>query len=200
MKNTTLILFTSVSWLLLSSPLLYAKDFKDSTITHVEFPAWFTNNPFLELDEDLANARASGKQGLMVVYSTQGCSYCGLFVQKSLGDPEIAALIRKNFDSVGLEIFNDANLVGPRGQETTVKEFAKQEGVMFSPTVLFYDKEGKRVLRITGYQPPERFKTSLNYVIGQHYRSQTMAEYVKSLSKSETIAVSTTTPMIWRES
>ncbi|MGD9385890.1 MAG: thioredoxin fold domain-containing protein [Thioalkalispiraceae bacterium] len=179
MNIIKLILLASLSCLLLNPLALQAGEFKDSTLTHIKYPAWFINTPFLELNEDLANARANGKQGLMVVYSTEGCSYCGLFIQKSLGDPEIAALVRKHFDSVGLEIFDDTILVGPRGQETTVKEFAKQQGVMFSPTILFYDNNGKRVLRITGYQSPERFKTSLSYVTGKHYQSQSMADYVK---------------------
>jgi thioredoxin-related protein len=191
MNTTKLILFICTTWLLMSSPGVVAKEFDDSKLRHVEYPDWFINNPFLELDEDLATARATGKQGLMVVFSTEGCSYCGLFNKKSLGDPEIAAMVRKHFAAIGLEIFNDAYLVGPRGQEASVKEFAQQEGVMFSPTILFYDKDGKRVLRITGYQSPERFKTSLDYVIGKHYQKQTVAEYVQSVTTSKAKPIST---------
>ena len=191
MNKPKIILFACVSWLLLNSPSLLAKEFKDSQFSHVEYPDWFIDSPFLELNDDLANARAAGKQGLMVVYSTEGCSYCGRFIKKSLGDPQIAALIRKHFSSVGLEIFSDTNLVGPQGQETTVKAFAKQEGVMFSPTVLFYDNDGKRVLRITGYQSPVRFKTTLQYVIGKHYQTQSIAEYAQRVSNTRPEPVST---------
>lgn len=190
MHKSKIILFSFVSLLFLNSPSLLAKDFKDSKYSHVEYPGWFIDSPFLELSDDLATARTAGKQGLMVVYSTEGCSYCGLFIEKSLGNPEIAAMVQKHFGSLGLEIFDDTNLVGPQGQETTVKAFAKQEGVMFSPSVLFYDKEGKRVLRITGYQAPERFKTSLQYVIGKHYQTQSIAEYTQSVSRSPATAVS----------
>jgi thioredoxin-related protein len=117
-----------------------------------------------------------------------------MFIKKNLGDPEIIAMVKQHFDSVGLEIFDDTSLVGPRGQETTVKAFARQEGVMFSPTILFYDSEGNRVMRITGYQSPERFKTSLNYVIGKHYQTQSISSYAKSIdnnkSKSKATPVS----------
>lgn len=184
MNITKHILFASLSWLLLSPPALQAKEFKDSEVTHVEYPDWFIDNPFMELNEDLKKANASGKQGLMVVYSTEGCSYCSKFIEKSLRDPKIVATIRKNFGSVGLEIFDDKSLVTPLGKETTIKNFAKQEGVMFSPTILFYNKQGKRVLRIAGYQSPERFKTSLSYVVGKHYHSQTMAKYKQSITKN----------------
>lgn len=191
MNLTKLIVLASMSWLLLNPPALQAANFEDSKISHVAYPDWFSNNPFLELNEELANARASDKQGLMVLYTTEGCSYCAVFVEKSLRDPDIAATVKQHFNSVGLEIFDDTSLVTPQGQETTVKAFAKQEGVMFSPTILFYDQEGKRVLRITGYQSPERFKTSLRYVIGKHYQSQTMADYVQSISNPEATPLST---------
>lgn len=190
MNTAKRIMLLSMAGLLLNPLILQAKEFNDSTLTHVEYPDWFINNPFFELNEDLAKARSKGKQGLMVVYSTEGCSYCGLFIKKSLVDPEIAATVNKHFGAVGLEIFDDTNLVGPQGQETTIKEFAKKEGVMFSPSVLFYNNEGKRVLRITGYQSPERFKTTLQYVIGKHYKTQTMAEYVQTVSKSKVTPVS----------
>jgi thioredoxin-related protein len=179
MNKTRLIILVTLVWLLAGTSALQATQFKDSTITHVDYPDWFNNNPFLELNQNLIDARASGKQGLMVLYTTEGCSYCALFIEKSLGDPEIQAIVRKHFETVGLEIFDDANLVGPRGEETTVKEFAKSEGVMFSPTILFYDTNGNRVLRITGYQAKKRFTTSLSYVTGKHYRSESMADYAK---------------------
>lgn len=191
MEKIKLLQIVSLTCLAFSSPVLQAKDFKDSTLTHIVYPDWFSNDPFLELNQDLARASASGKQGLMVVYSTEGCSYCGMFIKKSLGDPEIFSMVKQHFVSVGLEIFDDTNLVGPQGQETTVKTFAKQEGVMFSPTILFYDNEGNRVMRITGYQSPKRFKTSLNYVIGKHYQTQSVADYAKSLTKHQYTGEST---------
>lgn len=182
-------LISFVGWICLMSTTLssQAKDFNDASLTHVEFPSWFANDPFFDMTKVLADARSRDKQGLMVVYTTQGCSYCGLFIEKSLKDQEIVAKVQKHFESMGLEIFNDTDLVGPRGQDMSIKDFAKQEGVMFSPAILFYDLQGKRIYRITGYQSPERFKTSLNYVTGRHYQSRTFADYVEDLSRQRKI-------------
>jgi len=165
--------------LLVSTKLVFAGSFNDSAVGHEAFPLWFNNSPFQELDEDLSNARAKGKQGLMVLYSTEGCSYCKQFIKKSLGDPEIASALQKNFDSIGLEIFDDAELSSPSGITTSIKRFAESEGVQFAPTILFYGEGGKRLLRVTGYQSPARFKKILGYVGGKHYRTQTLAEYLK---------------------
>lgn len=179
MNRSKIVLLVCLSVLLFSVSSLQAKEFKDKKYSHVTYPDWFVEDEFFELDEDLANARAAGKQGLMLMYSVEGCSYCALFAEQSLGDPEIATMLREHFDSLALDIFSDTNITGPFGQQTTMKTFAKQEGVMFSPTILFYNRKGKRVFRITGYQAPERFKISLQYVIGKHYLTQTMADYVQ---------------------
>lgn len=186
-KKYTRIILAGIG-LLLSYNLAAAAGFDDSKTSHVEFPDWFVDNPFHELNEDLKSAVKNGKQGLMVIYTTEGCSYCVKFVKEHLSDPVIVGRIRKHFDSVGMEIFNDADLLDLQGKKMTVKQFAKQEGVMFSPTILFYGKDGKRLFRVTGYQSPERFRTSLAYVTGKHYLTQTFAEYAGGITSLQTVS------------
>ena len=106
------------------------------------FPEWFHDSPFLDLEEATSDASSEGKKGLMILFTTQGCSYCEQFIHESLGDPKIAALVQERFSSLGLEIFDDAEMVTPTGETMAVKHFAKQEGVGFAPTLLFYDNQG----------------------------------------------------------
>ena len=188
MDITRLIFITCLAWLLMGTASLQAGDFKDSKNSHVEYPDWFSNDPFNELNQKLDEARKTGKHGLMVVYGTEGCSYCSKFAEKNMTDPQTVTMIKKNFNAIGLEIFDDASLVSPRGIETTVKDYAKQQGVMFSPTILFYDNQGRRIFRITGYQDIKRFRKSLEYVVGKHYQSQTIAEYIRSTVKAKPVS------------
>lgn len=146
---------------------------------HPDYPNWFLDNSILELQDDLEEAVSEGKKGLMVLYTTQGCSYCAAFIRKSLNNPEIAAQVQKDFIAVGLEIFDDGEMVDPKGVETTIKEFAESEGAGFAPTLLFYDENGKRVLRQIGYQAPERFVQLLDYVANQHYASQSLKSFIE---------------------
>lgn len=148
-----------------------ARDFRDSEIAHISHPGWFKHS-FLNLQEDLEEARDSGKLGLMVLFTTEGCSYCDKFIHSSLGDPQLAALVQEHFDSIGLEIFDDAEMVAPRGEHLRVKEFAKGEGAGYSPTLLFYGEDGALVHRAVGYLSPQRFRLALDYVIdGEHQKS-----------------------------
>ena len=141
-----------------------AGDFDDGTIMHIAYPDWF-NASFLDLQEDLALARADGKHGLMVLFTTEGCSYCAEFIRRSLGDERLAAKTRSHFSAVGLEIFSDAEMTDPTGTPLRVKEFASLSGAGFAPTLLFYGNDGELLYRGVGYHTPERFELVLDYLI-----------------------------------
>jgi len=160
------------------SGILIAKDFDDSEIKHIGYPDWFTESAFLDLTDDLEAAKSKGKKGVMILFTTQGCSYCSVFIDKSLGDPEIAGLVQDNFDSIGMEIFDDTGMVSPQGMELPIKHFAKQEGVQFSPALLFYGHDGKRILAKTGYLSPDRFRDILGYIINDHYLSGSLSGFL----------------------
>ena len=192
-SNTSKFLhFALLAMALASFPLgtPQAKDFKESEIVHIEYPDWFKKDPFTDLSETLQTARANGKQGLMVLFTTYGCSYCDLFIRKSLGNPEIASLVQANFASVGLEIFDDAEMTDPRGTDTAIKHFAKREGVEYSPTLLFYGDGGIRVLRAVGYQSSERFVKIIEYVTGNRFQHESLSEYFRRVARENKTASS----------
>lgn len=158
--------------------LSIAEEFDDSAVKHIVHPDWF-NDGFLDLREDLDTAVAEGKRGLMVLFTTEGCSYCDLFIRRSLGDPELAARVRADYAAIGLEIFDDAEMTTPRGVAMPVKQFAQEEGAEFSPTLAFYGQGGERLLKVVGYQSPERFATILDYLAGGHFRTESLRDYAK---------------------
>ncbi|MEA3411173.1 MAG: thioredoxin fold domain-containing protein [Pseudomonadota bacterium] len=156
-----------------------ATPFDDSEVLHVEYPEWF-NEGFLDLEHDLETARDEGRSGLMVLFTTDGCSYCDLFIREALGDPGIARRVRERFDSVGMEIFSDDEMTAPDGETLSVKQFADSQGAEYSPTLLFFGEGGQRRLRLVGYQSPERFGVALDYLLGEHDGSMSYPDFVLS--------------------
>jgi thioredoxin-related protein len=156
----------------------YAESFDDSAVKHIEYPGWFVEAPFLDLQAALDTATEAGKKGLMVFFTTEGCSYCDRFIHTSLADKQLVSALQGDFASIGLEIFSDREMTTPGGEVLPVKAFAKQQGVMFSPTLLFFDVDGKRMLRLVGYQSPQRFAGILRYLGEGHYRSVSLADYL----------------------
>jgi thioredoxin-related protein len=178
---TVLLASTGTSYAGQSTDNMY-QEFDDSEVMRFEYPEWFSDDPFFDLQIALRQAKAEGKQGLMVMYATQGCSYANVFIRRSLDNPEIASMIQKNFISMGLEIFDDAVMTDTHGNAMTVVQFARQQQVEFSPTLMFFDLNGKRVLRATGYQSTEHFRMILDYVTGKHYKTASLSEYVARVS------------------
>ncbi len=179
-KASSFYIFSLLLFLVFQLSSVEAKAFK--AVGGEEFPQWFVDDPFLDLTEFQDQAESESKKGLMVLYTTKGCSYCAKFIHNSLGNKDISEKVKKGFNSVGLEIFDDVGMIDPTGATLSVKAFAKKEGVEFAPTLLFYDNAGKRIVRQTGYQSPERFVQLLDFVTQAHYKKQSLQQYFAALS------------------
>ncbi len=153
-------------------------DFDDQPLQEpLTFPEWFKLS-FLDFREDLKEAREVGKDGLLVYYGQKYCAYCKQFLEKDLAREDIQAYTLERFDVIGIDIHGDRMVVDPAGMELTERELAIREETNFTPTVVFYAREGKEVLRLRGYYPPYRFRAALEYVADGHYKNEPYREYL----------------------
>ena len=134
-----------------------------------EKPAWFKAS-FLDIREDLAEARAADRRVVLYFYQ-DGCPYCAKLLREGFADQAIATMTRRAFDVIALNIWGDREVVGLQGEQTTEKGFAVGLKVQFTPTLLMLDEDGRVVLRIDGYFPPHRLRTALGYVAERRERS-----------------------------
>jgi thioredoxin-related protein len=162
------------SWLLLAAASAPAAI--EGAERHSGHPPWMVPG-LIDLELDLETVRAQGKTGIMVLYTTAGCSYCARFEKLSLENPRLQKKLRDHFVPIGLEIFDDVLMTGPDGEELSIKEFAERHGAGMAPTLLFFDESGQRVLRAVGYQTPERFDLILDYLISGADERQTFRDY-----------------------
>jgi thioredoxin-related protein len=141
------------------------------------FPDWFKLS-FLDLPEDIEEARAAGKAGLIVYFGQKYCAYCRQFLEKDLNREDIQAYMRQHFDVIGIDIHGHRQVVDPSGNEFDEAGYAVQENTNFTPSVIFFDVEGHEVLRLRGYYPPYRFRAALEYVADRHYRNERYREFL----------------------
>lgn len=146
---------------------------------YVEQPGWFKNS-FLDLDEDIDEARQASKR-LMIFFYQDGCPYCKKLLQDNFGQRDIADKTRKHFDVVSLNIWGDRELTFS-GITSTEKQFASGLKVMYTPTLIFFDEEGKAVLRTNGYYHPAKFSAALDYVLGKHDHKESFRSYIARVS------------------
>lgn len=140
--------------------------FDDTAVAHFDYPDWFKTT-FLDLRDDLADARAAGKRGILLFFSTAGCSYCKQMLDGSFQDPAFAGRVRAHYDVIGLEIFSDSEITDWSGDRRTLSEFARQQGVQFTPTLVFLDLDGRRLLRLVGYYETAYLERALDYLDNQ---------------------------------
>jgi thioredoxin-related protein len=144
-----------------------------------EKPDWFKNS-FLDLNEDITEARAAGKR-LIVFFYQDGCPYCKKLLDDNFSQKLIADKTRENFDLVAVNMWGDNELVYKKDKYTE-KTFAKAARVMYTPTMLFFDELGNVVLRINGYYDPSKFEAALDFVSLKRHRVQKFSEYLAEVS------------------
>jgi thioredoxin-related protein len=141
-----------------------------------EYPEWFKQS-FLDLGEDVAEATRSNKR-LMLFFSQNGCPYCNALVERNLAQKDIQDAVRKHLDVIHINMWGDNEITDVDGKSYTEKTFAAAKKVQFTPTLLFLDEQGKTILRLNGYLPPNRFKIAIDYVTQKKEKETGYREYV----------------------
>lgn len=143
----------------------------------IEYPAWFKKS-LLELPDDLAEALAAGKKGIILYFGQARCAYCQKLMEVNFGLSDIVAYTRRHFDLIPLDIWGLGSVTDLQGNLLSERDFALRERTNFTPSLIFYDREGKEALRLRGYYPPYQFRAALEYVADGHYRTEGFPEYL----------------------
>ena len=144
-----------------------------------EKPDWFKNS-FLDIREDVEEAAGAGKRVMLYFYQ-DGCPYCAKLLQDNFSQRSIVDKSRKYLDVIAVNMWGDREVTSLDGRVITEKEFAAALRVMFTPTILMLNEQGKVILRINGYYHPVKFEAALDYV-GQHKETAlSFADYYHQL-------------------
>jgi len=152
------------------------RDFNNNRAHTMVFPGWFKPT-FWELNDDINEAVKAGKIGIMIDASEENCTYCIAFIERSLNNPNIQKRFRKNFDALGLEVIGDTRIHDVDGKTYSVKDFLQKYKAYVTPTLLFFGRDGKLLLKITGYYSPEKFTQVLDYFESGQYLKQSWRDY-----------------------
>jgi thioredoxin-related protein len=140
-------------------------------------PDWFKES-FLEIDEDIAEAKENGKH-IILFLDLQGCPYCTKMLDTSFfANNDTSKFIQKHFDVININIKGSREITWSEDEVFTEKELAQKLNVQYSPTVLFLDYDKNVVVRLNGYRSPKNFKNILEYVNGKHYKNMKVSEYL----------------------
>lgn len=118
---------------------------------------------FIDSDYDLKAITNKNKRPLMVSFEQGNCHACDLLHSSPLNQDETLDQLDK-MNSVQLNMWSDTAIVTPDGYTTTAKNWAKQLGLFYAPTLIFFDSEGKEIIRIDSVVKFYRLLGVLKYI------------------------------------
>ncbi len=120
-------------------------------------------------------------QYAMLIVESESCIYCKQLDKDLKNDPRLKSAL-EGIDVLRLLAESNARvkyrLEGKEG-ETTEEELAKVLNVRAYPHIIFYNSEGKIVLRIPGYAPPKTLACAIEYVKNELYNKEEINQYLK---------------------
>lgn len=143
----------------------------------LEHPDWFKES-FLDLPQDLEDALAAGKSGLIVYFGQKRCAYCHKLLRDNFSLSDILEYTRRHFDLVPIDVWGVDEVTTIDGEVLTERDFALREDTNFTPSLLFYDRDGHLALRLRGYYPPYQLRAALEYVADGHHRRESFRAYL----------------------
>lgn len=152
--------------------------FEDAPLPEaLSYPDWFKLS-FLNLGDDLDEALAGGKQGLLVYFGQKYCAYCKKLLEVNFGKDDIVDYTRKHFDVIAMDIHGQRSVTGIDGREWDEQSFAVEQHINFTPTLIFYDSQRREALRLSGYYPPYQFRAAEEFVADGFYLKEGFRAYL----------------------
>lgn len=140
--------------------------------------SFFFQPKFGDLQADLQEAKKQGKKGIFLFFEMDACPFCERMKTTILNQSEVQDAYRALFLVYSIDVNGDTEITDFQGKPTTEKDFAFGLRVRATPTLLFFDLDGKLVARHTG---PTKDKAELlllaKYVAEGAYTTQHFTKY-----------------------
>lgn len=127
------------------------------------------NNAFLPAPFNFDRSRVAGKRALVIFFEHPRCHACDVLHGGPISDKNVNLRLGQ-LDAAQLNIHSDAAVITPDGQKTTASAWARQLDLSFAPTLIFFDEQGKEIIRIDSVVRLYRLNNVLNYVLDKGYQ------------------------------
>jgi thioredoxin-related protein len=124
---------------------------------------------FVDAPYDLRR-RAGGKP-LAVIFETPYCAACDEMHKDAFQRPEVQALLAR-FDVARFGLGARTELTTPQGARVKADAWARDLGIAYTPSIVFFDASGREVFRIDAYLRPFHLASALDYVASGAYRDE----------------------------
>lgn len=145
-------------------------------------PDWFKPS-FLNFKDDVEEARQAGRH-VLVFMDLNDCPYCARTLDENFHRGDNMPYIREHFDVIAVNVRGDRDVTWIDGANYSEQALAAKFKVVGTPTLVFVNPDGDKVLQLNGYRTPATLRHALEFVHTQAYRKQTLADYIEARQKS----------------
>jgi thioredoxin-related protein len=123
---------------------------------------------FLPPPYNLDRSVVPSERPLAVFFEQGECHACDVLHGQALDEPAIVRQFAE-FDSVQLNVWSDTPVITPAGKRTTARDWAEDLGLFYTPSLIFFDEQGKELLRVDSVVGFYRLRNVLNYIGSKAY-------------------------------
>ena len=117
---------------------------------------------------DMQKIIATSNKPLAVYFEAPDCAECATMHTRILSDQATRKLVRQA-DNIQLNVGSSAQITTPAGEQKTVAQWARELGIAYTPSVVFFDDSGKEVMRISAFLKTFHFQSVYAYVLDKAY-------------------------------
>jgi thioredoxin-related protein len=138
----------------------------------------FFQPKFGDFQAELDTAKQQGKKGIFLFFEMDDCPFCERMKTTILNQADVQDAFRAQFLVYSIDVNGDTQMTDFQGKAQTEKAFAFGHRVRATPTMLFFDLDGKLVTRHTG---PTKDKAEFlllgKFVTEGAYATQSFTKY-----------------------
>jgi len=117
---------------------------------------------------DMEKIIATSRKPLAVYFEAPDCAECATMHSRILSDEATRKLVRQA-DNIQLNVASSQQITTPAGERTSVTQWARELGIAYTPSVVFFDDSGKEVMRISAFLKTFHFQSVYAYVLDKAY-------------------------------
>ncbi|MBF0292880.1 MAG: thioredoxin fold domain-containing protein [Nitrospinae bacterium] len=133
---------------------------------------------FGNLQEELATATANNKR-LVVYFWQENCPYCDQIEKEVFSLSKVKTQVGERFSAIDVNIFGAVEITGFNGVKTNEKGFSNSLKVSYTPTVVFFEKDGSEAFRLPGFWREPHFLAAVSYVGDGEYKKTSFQDFLR---------------------
>lgn len=120
---------------------------------------------------NLDRSRFPAELPLVVFFEQGNCHACDILHTQPLQRKVVRDLFGQ-LESIQLNMWSNTPIVKPDGERSTAQQWARELGIFYAPSIVFFDKHGDEIIRVDSVVRLFRLRNVLNYVLSGGYLAE----------------------------